>query len=64
MHILKAQHSLCTVGYAVPSLTIIIQPKAFVTREVYHMVIITRIRVKKIVTRLDDSVRLYSGGEV
>jgi hypothetical protein len=62
LHVLKAQHSLSTVGYPVPSPTIINQPKDFVIREVYHMVIINRIRVKKITTRLDDNVRLYSGG--
>ena len=34
------------------------QPKAFVTRELYHTVITTRIRVKKIATHLSDNVRL------
>jgi hypothetical protein len=64
LYVLKPQHSLSTVGYPVTSLTIINQLKTFVTREVYHLVVSTRIRVKKIATRLDDYVRLYSGKEV
>jgi hypothetical protein len=39
------------------------QLKAFVTREVYHVVIITKIRVKKMATRHDENIRMYSGQE-
>jgi len=46
LHVLNTQHSLSTAGYLVPSLSIINQIKAFVTRELYHVVINSRIRVK------------------